>query len=381
MRRFNVVDCGRRWGKTVLGINRLIPPALEGFPVGWFAPSYKYLIEAWRDFHRVLEPVILRSDKTERRIELVTGGVVEFWSLQDEDAGRSRKYRRVAIDEAAKVKNLKRCWFEAIRPTLADYRGDADFYSTPKGKDFFWECFCKGLDPLEPEWACWKMPTSTNPFIHPGEIEELRRNLPERVFTQEILAEFHDDGGGVFRKVLEAVDQGRDKPEPARPGATYSQGSDLARTVDFSVNATLDPKGRLVRFERYQQVSWTRQVELIAAASVLYHKAPVTLDTTGLGDPIYEALRKKPMGPIRPFLFTNASKEALIDNLAIRLEAGTIRLMDCPELVSELLAFEYEVLPSRKVRMQAPEGMHDDGVIALALAAWGLGSGKKPGFL
>ena len=161
MKRFNVVDCGRRWGKTVLGVNRLIPPALEGFPVGWFAPSYKYMAESWRDFIRILKPVIARSDKTERRIELITGGVIEFWSLEDPDAGRSRKYRRVVIDEAAKVKNLRKCWTEAIRATLADYRGEADFLSTPKGKDYFWELYTKGLDPLEADWACWQMPTAT----------------------------------------------------------------------------------------------------------------------------------------------------------------------------------------------------------------------------
>ena len=38
-KRFNVVCCGRRWGKTVLGMDRLIQPALHGKPVAWFAPN------------------------------------------------------------------------------------------------------------------------------------------------------------------------------------------------------------------------------------------------------------------------------------------------------------------------------------------------------
>jgi hypothetical protein len=38
-KRFNVVCCGRRWGKTVLGMDRLIHPALQGKPVAWFAPK------------------------------------------------------------------------------------------------------------------------------------------------------------------------------------------------------------------------------------------------------------------------------------------------------------------------------------------------------
>jgi hypothetical protein len=330
-----------------------------------------------------LKPVILRSDKTERRIEVINGGVIEFWSLQDEDAGRSRKYKRVVIDEAAKCKNLRKAWQEAIRPTLSDYRGDADFLSTPKGKDFFWECYVKGLDPLEPDWACWRMPTSTNPYIHPDEIVDLRRNLPERVFLQEILAVFHDDGGGVFTKVIEAVDKERtDRAEKAKAHLLYSQGSDLARKVDFSVNTVLGPDGRQVFFDRYQRIDWALQFDRIAATSLAYNNATVTFDATAMGgDMTHEALRKRKMGTLKPFNFSNSTKEALIDNLALMLEQGRLRLMDIPEQTAELTAFEYEVLPSRKVRMQAPEGMNDDIVIGLALAAWGMGKTRKLGFL
>lgn len=184
-------------------MNRLIGPALEGFPVAWFAPQYKYLLEPWRDFLRTLKPVISRSDATERRIELVTGGVLDFWTLEDEDAGRSRKYKRAIVDEAGKVKNLETAWNEAIRPTLADYRGDADLYGTPKGANFFYKCFQWGNDPAEHDWASFRMPTSANPFIDPGEIEALRRQLSERAFRQEILAEFLFDVGGALWKLAE----------------------------------------------------------------------------------------------------------------------------------------------------------------------------------
>ena len=47
-RRFNVLMCGRRFGKTALGIDLGVEEALGGGRVGWFAPSYKYLEEAWR---------------------------------------------------------------------------------------------------------------------------------------------------------------------------------------------------------------------------------------------------------------------------------------------------------------------------------------------
>src|SRR3954469_6633373 len=91
-KRFNVVDCGRRFGKTLIGTSLELEPALEGYPVGWFAPSYKYLIEVWREVIRLLRPVISEKNAQEKRVQLVTGGVIDFWSLEDPDAGRSRKY-------------------------------------------------------------------------------------------------------------------------------------------------------------------------------------------------------------------------------------------------------------------------------------------------
>jgi hypothetical protein len=57
--RFNVVDCGRRWGKTKLCEELLASPddetngALNGFPVAYFAPTYKMLMEVWREMQDV----------------------------------------------------------------------------------------------------------------------------------------------------------------------------------------------------------------------------------------------------------------------------------------------------------------------------------------
>ena len=35
-KRFNVLACGRRFGKSLLGIGLDIEPALDGYPVAWF---------------------------------------------------------------------------------------------------------------------------------------------------------------------------------------------------------------------------------------------------------------------------------------------------------------------------------------------------------
>lgn len=371
MGRFNSVACGRRWGKTVLGFKRAALPCIAGWPVGWFAPEYKYLIEVWSEAKRRLAPIIARSNQSEGRIELTTGGVWEFWSLKDNpDAGRSRKYKHAVIDEAAKVKNLQKAYHEAIRPTLSDYQGSLDLYSTPKGMDFFASTFQWGQDGKN-GWQSWRMPTATNPYIPADEIDAARAELPERVYQQEYEALFLENAGGVFRNVRECVDKGRTANEPCDATRTHTLGADLARVEDFTVLCVLDDAGKQVYFERFNQISWERQIERIKAVAAQY-KAGIFIDTTGLGDPLTEQLRKSGL-PVYGFVFTNSSKEQLIDRLAIKLENGELRLMDHEVQTTELLAYQYELTPSRNVKMGAPEGMHDDTVIALGLATWGLG--------
>jgi hypothetical protein len=75
----------------------------------------------------------------------------------------------------------------------------------------------------------------------------------------------------------------------------------------------------------------------------------------------------------RAYPFTQASKAALINNLTLMLERKEITLPRpelCPELVEELEAFEFSVTEAGNVRTGSPSGMHDDCVVALALAAW-----------
>lgn len=371
-RRFNALACGRRWGKTTIGEDREFEPALRGLPVAWGAPNYKYLLQPFEDAKRLLHPVVARCSDTEKRIELTTGGRLDFWSLDSEDAGRSYKYARWIVDEAGFVKNLERTFNEAIRPTLTDLRGDAWLLGTPKGRNYFWQAFCKGQDAHDEEWASWQMPTVSNPTIPnlAAEVEAARRSMPDRAFRQEYLAEFIEDAGGVFRGVSLAVDAGRAHNEPPQDGRAYQAGCDLARVQDFTVIDVVDSSGRQVYHDRFNQISWERQESEIVTVCRRY-RCPLVLDSNGVGDPVYEKLRKTGL-QVKPFTFTNASKENLVDNLAMRIEQGTARLMDVPEQTSELQAFQYELTPSRNVRMAAPEGMHDDCVIALALAYHGL---------
>ncbi|MFN7197599.1 MAG: terminase large subunit domain-containing protein, partial [Hylemonella sp.] len=246
--RYKVIAAGRRFGKTMLAGYWLTlrdeGSAIGGKRVAWLAPTYKILADAWGDIERTLRPVTRKVNKTEQRIELITGGKIDFWTLEDPDAGRSRRYHRVVIDEAAHARYLKEAWERAISPTLTDYRGDAWFISTPNGLNYFYELFQRGRDPSYPDWESFHMPSAANPHLRPEEIEQKQRELPELVFRQEYLAEFVTFGGGLVKPEMLVMGEcppglrpvlGVDLAISERDGADYTAIVAMARDPDFGV--------------------------------------------------------------------------------------------------------------------------------------------------
>lgn len=374
-RRYNVLACGRRWGKTTLLVDLAVNAALDGRRVGWFAPTYALLEEAFGRMRRILEGVITQAAQSPHpRLELYTGGAIEFWTLDDPyKAGRGRAYHLAIVDEAAFAKRLDVAWEESVGPTLTDYRGSAWFASTPKGRNYFHTLWARGQGG-DPEWVSWQMPTATNPYIPPEELEARRRSMPELAWRQEYEAEFVDAEGGVFRpEVLTAAFQLPGAELEPRPGRRYVAGVDLARTQDYTdvriLDATEHP-ARLVHHARWRGDAWAVTVERVAGLLRRWN-AFARVDATGVGDPVVEALAWR-WPRVEAVKFTPHVKAELVERLVVALEQGQVLLYDAEgdPLRAELEAFRAEVLLSGAVRYSAPSGMHDDAVMALALAVY-----------
>lgn len=365
-RRMNVVNCGRRFGKSTLGLNRIADPLTLAYPMAWFAPSYKLMIEIWREALTLLRPIIRRKNQQERRIEFVTGGLLEFWSLDNPDAARGRRYKRLIVDEAALVRNLVDVWNLALRATLVDYAGDAYFFSTPKGRNGFWQLWQWGQDPAMSDWRSWQMPTGTNPKIRPTEIEAMRLGMPERVFAQEIEARFLEDAGSVFRRVVDAATAVA--LDGAAENGNYVMGVDFARSNDFTVLTVVDLNTHeLVYLDRFNQVDYAVQVGRLRACYERFRPHVIIAEQNSMGGPLVETLQQQGL-PVQGFVTTNATKVQIVDSLALAFERGDIRILPDPVLIGELQAFEMDRLPSGLIRYGAPTGQHDDCVMSLALA-------------
>lgn len=366
--RFNVAACGRRFGKSLLAQDIACDYLIAGWPVGWFNPSYKSLADSWRGIQSTLGPLTVDKSIQEHRIELSTKGVLDCWSLDNVDAGRGRKYKCVIIDEAAFVRYLGDAWQATIRPTLTDFKGDAWFLSTPRGSNFFRTVYNWGQDDLRPEWKSWRMPSASNTTLKDldKEIEAARLELPERVFQQEYLAEFIDDAGGVFRRVLEAACA--TAQDSAIDNHSYIIGIDWGKYNDFTVLAVIDVTTKeLVHLDRFNQIDYTVQIERLHTLATKFKTKSLVPEHNSIGIPLIEQLQREGYN-VHPFTTTNASKAEAIDSLALALEKGDLKIIDNPTLIAELQAYEAERLPSGMLRYSSPEGYNDDCVISLALA-------------
>ena len=365
-RRYNVVAWGRRAGKTEEAKALCVDPAVLRYPVAYYAPTYKDMLEVWRSMVMVLEPVTLRVSTADRRIENVAGGVLEFWSPGSGNAGRGRKYKRVIFDECAFIPGLLDMWNSVVRPTLIDYQGDAWFFSTPKGRGGFWQLWQKGQDATQEEWVSWQMSSTVNPHVSADEIAAMASALPELVYRQEILAEFIDDTTGVFRRVMDAATA--TERDGAIGGHEYTFGVDWGRSNDFTAVAVLDTTtSELVALDRFNQIDYSLQLARLTALYERFRPRAIVAEANSMGQPLIEQLREQGL-PVIPFTTTAASKQVAVDALALAFERGALRIIPDPVLIAELQAYEAERLPSGMLRYGAPAGMHDDTAMALMLA-------------
>ena len=207
--RFKVLACGRRWGKTRLGVNECLTVASDRGRAWWVAPSYKMSEVGWRPIRRMTSQAGCSIRKADRTVEFPNGGEIAVRSADNPDSLRGEGLDLVVIDECAFVQET--AWVEALRPALSDRQGRAIFISTPKGRNWFWRAFQRG-QLGSPDWASWQFPTSANPYIRPAEIEAARGGLPERVFRQEYLAEFLENEGAVFRNIAACINAPQTAP-------------------------------------------------------------------------------------------------------------------------------------------------------------------------
>lgn len=357
--RFNVIAAGRRFGKTEACKIRAIYRAMDRH-VWWVTPTYAAGTDTWRDFVATFQHIPSADiNKAERRIELPTGGLLKMVAADSFKRGAGPDH--IFIDEAAFCSNT--LWEYELRPMLMESKGHADILSSTNGRNWFWDVYRRGLDPQQPQWCSWHYTCYDNPLLDREEIEDIRRNTPERVFRQEYLAEFLEDGGAVIRNISACLIQ---EPQRNAVGKVVF-GVDLGRHNDYTVIIAMDSDTkRVLEIDRFTEIGWELQLGRIKAMADRWHPTQILMEEN-FNDSFVERAHAERL-PVHAFRTTNASKQQVINALALAFEQAAIGIPDDPVLISELQAYTMERLPSGMFRYSAPAGGHDDTVIALALA-------------
>lgn len=361
--RFKVAACGRRFGKTRLGAALCIMTAGKGGRAWWIAPTYKVSEVGWRLIRRLAAQVPGAVIRQGDRVVLFTnGGEVAVRSADNPDSLRGEGLDFVVFDECAFIQEA--AWVEAVRPALADRLGRALFISTPKGHNWFWRLWQRCIDDKDHEWRGWQLPTADNPYIATTEIDAARAGLPERIFRQEFMAEFLDDAGGVFRRVMEAAVL---SPQAPKPGRAYVAGVDIANEADFTVISIFDATERAqVHLDRFNRVGYVALEDRIAAAYQRWGLQTIVIEDNSIGQPVIDHLRRRGLR-IVPFHTSTVTKMPLIQALQSAFEHDAIRILNDPVQINELQAYESKRNASG-YSYSAPEGLHDDTVMAMAFA-------------
>lgn len=366
-----VICAGRRAGKTTLAALLAIERFLSGERILLTSTTQDQADAFWDKAKGWLAPAVevglVTKNESRRLLHFPNGGRIRVKTGRNPDVLRGDDADLIVFDECALLDPA--AWFAVAAPMLADRDGDAVFISTPRRRNWFYHLYQRALDRDDARWQAWHFTTQANPHLSQAAVAELAGDMTAAAYQQEIMAQFLSDEGQVFRKVRQAAVLNAVDPYEG----VFVMGMDWAQQQDYTCIAVLDVERQaMVALDRFKGIDWTLQRGRLQALFDRWQPQLIVAEANSVGGPNIEALQRDGL-PIQPFTTTSRSKPPLIESLVLAFEREEIQILCDEVLIGELEAYERTVSPQTyHSRYSAPAGLHDDTVIALALAWYGL---------
>jgi hypothetical protein len=308
--------------------------------------------------------IVKSINQSDMIIELVNGSILQMVGADNIDRIVGTNPIGVVFSEYSLMK--PDVW-NFISPILRENGGWAIFIMTPRGINHAYDLM--QTVKKDPKWFCETLTVEDTKALSNEDLEEARMEMPLDLFKQEYYCIFLDNGLGFFKR----IDENTYKMEEYNPKelSLYQIGVDLAKYNDFTVISPFNLNDfHLQKQDSFNQMDYNLQKARIENAYLKYNKGLIMIDSTGVGEPIYDDLYSRGMN-IKPFRFNKASRTDILKNLQILLEQDKIKIPNDEVLINELKSMTYGLSESGiSTVIQVPDGKHDDRIMSLALAVW-----------
>lgn len=237
LKRFNVIVCHRRWGKTVFCVNEIVDQALRNTRHN---PRYAYIAPTYGQAERIAWDMLKTYTKhipgvdynqqkltcTIPRPHMGDNIKIMLMGAENPDSIRGIYLDGCVLDEYAEMD--PRVFGEIVRPLLTDRLGWAIFIGTPKGQNHFYEVHQAALEKMREgkNWFTCIHKASTSGVLPIEELMDAKADMTEDQYEQEFECSFNAAlVGAYWGKAISEMEAknrvGKVPHDPSLPVETY----------------------------------------------------------------------------------------------------------------------------------------------------------------
>lgn len=290
-KRWGVVVCHRRFGKTVWAINHILRAALmceKNNPrLAYMAPTYRQAKNVAWDYIKEYAGKIpgVRFHETELRCDLPTGARISLLGAENPDSLRGIYLDGCVMDEVADMP--ENVFPEVLRPALSDRKGFCIFLGTPKGHNAFYEKYEEAV--ANDDWLAAVYKASETGILDQEELDAAKVMMSSDQYAQEFECSWNANvPGAIYGKELEeAQADGRVTNVPYNPASRVDTFWDLGIGDSTSIWFTQNV-GRAVHVIDYYEArgeGLPHYCKVLSSKNYLYgeHNAPHDIEVRELG--------------------------------------------------------------------------------------------------
>lgn len=356
---------GRQFGKTLLAQNVAIYWAINnpGSLILFVSPTNTQNTRIHREIvNAIIESGCIKSKKFSKgdtEIVFTNNSIITFRSAESEDSLRGPAIDYMLIDEAAFIKKET---IDSILMPMMSVRGKKMYISsTPKSKNWLYDWYLKGQ--TDPKFKSFRFSTYDSPYASPELIQIFKDTLPEKMFQQEIEAEFID-ASSVFNNINDVM-----VLEPQKIpiiGEEYYAGIDIGIINDATILTILNKDGDMIYYYKWEKTESPELIRNIIQIDGIWKFKRIYIENNNQGLTIYQELRRH-IKNIEDFNTNQSTKPEIINNLIHAFNMKEIKVIKDEYLRIELEAFIFKQKDG-KIKFMADNGFHDDCVMSLAIA-------------